>query len=688
MPCTALHGVGAKQAERLARCGIHVVADLLFHLPLRYQDRTQVVPLNRLRLGDTIVVEAEVLNSHVKQGRRRSLIVEIGDGAGLLKLRFFHFTQTQLKQLQPGAKLRCFGEVRGWGKQLELVHPEYQLISEYAAPASSSDELTPVYPSTEGMTQYQWRRLAQQALACLRREAALPELLPADLLPAELQYDLLTAIQTVHQPTVEVNQGALLSGTHPAVQRLAFEELLAQQLSMRRLRQKIQHYSAKPLAADAGMQQQLIAALPFELTQAQQRVVAEISADMQRPHPMLRLVQGDVGSGKTVVAALALLQAIASGSQAAMMAPTELLAEQHYLKLCDWLEPLGIKLAFLAGSMRSKQRNEALQAIASGEAQLVIGTHALFQAGVTFQQLGLVVIDEQHRFGVHQRLALRNKGVDGDQYPHQLVMTATPIPRTLAMTAYAELDVSVIDELPKGRQPIQTLAISNQRRDEIVERIRQHVANGSQVYWVCPLIEESEALQCQAAEQTQVLLQEELQGLRIGLVHGRQKPAQKEKMMQQFKAATVDVLVATTVIEVGVDVPNATLMIIENAERMGLAQLHQLRGRVGRGSKASHCVLLYQKPLSPIARERLGIMRATNDGFKVAQKDLELRGPGEVLGTRQTGLINLRIADLARDQKLLSQVRVAADAILQHYPERVQPLIQRWLGSAEEYGVV
>jgi len=685
-PLTRLKGVGEAFARRLERLGLVTVQDLLFHLPLRYEDRTRVRPLGGLRHGDTAVVEGEVEVADVVFGRRRSLLVRINDGTGFLTLRFFYFTNAQKAALTRGARLRCYGEVRQGPHALEMVHPEYRKVAA-DAPVPVEDRLTPVYPVTEGVTQARLRGLVDQVLPRLEQEGV-AELLPEELLRRYRLPPLAAALAYVHRPPPDAPLEELAAGRHPAQQRLAFEELLAHQVSLRQLRAVVRARRAPVLGGDGALRRRFLASLPFTLTGAQARVNGEIAADLGQPHPMLRLVQGDVGSGKTVVAAAAVLAAVEGGRQAAVMAPTELLAEQHFRNFSAWLEPLGVACAWLSGRLKGKAREAVIAAMADGAARVVVGTHALFQAEVRFADLGLVVVDEQHRFGVHQRLALHEKGKRGRLSPHQLIMTATPIPRTLAQTAYADLDVSVIDELPPGRTPVTTVVVPDTRREEVMERVRAVCREGRQAYWVCTLIEESEALQCQAAEETHRQLVASFPDLRVGLVHGRMKPAEKEAAMAAFQAGGTQLLVATTVIEVGVDVPNATLMIIENAERLGLAQLHQLRGRVGRGAAASHCVLMYHAPLTGTARARLQVLRDSGDGFLIARKDLEIRGPGELLGTRQTGMLNFRIADVLRDRPLLDRVARAAGELLARHPDRAAPLVRRWLGDGTRYGGV
>ncbi|WP_421244480.1 ATP-dependent DNA helicase RecG [Aeromonas sp. 601019] len=681
IPLDSLKGVGSKMLEKLERLGLATVQDLLFHLPLRYEDRTQVWPIGDLPPGLHGAVEGEIQDTQLVMGRRRMMVCRISDGTGTLTLRFFNFTAAQKNSLAAGRLIRCFGEVRPGKYGLEMAHPEYKLLGEEQA-GQTEEALTPVYPTTEGLRQLTLRNLTDQALAQLDLYGV-EELLPAGLYPHQIE--LAAALKLLHRPPPSVALPLLESGQHPAQQRLVLEELLAHNLSVLKVRAQAQTQLARALKPAPALVEQLLDALPFKPTGAQSRVVTEISKDLQQSHPMMRLVQGDVGSGKTLVAALAALQAIGNGCQVGLMAPTELLAEQHAINFAKWLEPLGIGVGWLAGKQKGKAREEALAAIKDGSVKMVVGTHAIFQEQVVFQRLALVIIDEQHRFGVHQRLALREKGEREGVHPHQLIMTATPIPRTLAMTAYADLDTSVIDELPPGRTPITTVALPDSRRGDVIERVKLACTEGKQAYWVCTLIEESEVLECQAAEDTAAELQNLLPGLHIGLVHGRMRPVEKQRVMEEFKAGILQLLVATTVIEVGVDVPNASLMIIENPERLGLAQLHQLRGRVGRGAVASHCVLLYHAPLSKTAQSRLGVLRETNDGFLIAQRDLELRGPGELLGTRQTGLADLKIADLVRDQPLIPQVQKMARFLMDRHPSHVEPLIRRWLGLRDHY---
>ena len=682
---TSLKGVGPALAKRLARLGIENVADLLFWLPTRYEDRTHIVPIGSLRPGMRAAVEGSIELAEVVFRGRRSLLVRLADGTGFLTLRFFHFSAAQQQQLVRGARLRCFGEVRRGKHGPEIVHPEYK---DADAPDFQAVEhvLTPIYPVTEGVQQGRLRNLTAQALAAMG-DGELPDFLPREIVHELGLPGLHEALQYVHRPPPDARLDVLAAGRHPAQRRLAFEELLAQQLSLRQLRAAIRRDPAIAVKANGQLAGALLAGTGFTLTGAQQRVLREVRADLAVPHPMMRLVQGDVGSGKTIVAALAAADTVESGFQVALMAPTELLAEQHAQNFVRWLAPLGLAPLLLTGRMPARARREALAELAAGRQGFAIGTHALFQDDVEFQRLALVIVDEQHRFGVQQRMRLREKGSAG-RFPHQLIMTATPIPRTLAMTAYADLDVSVIDELPPGRTPVTTVAMPDSRRDEIVQRIHGACLAGRQAYWVCPLIQESELLEAQAAEDAAAVLAEALPDVAVGIVHGRMPPAAREKAMAEFKAGRIGLLVATTVIEVGVDVPNASLMVIENAERMGLAQLHQLRGRVGRGREASTCVLLWHPPLSPLAKERLAAVRATNDGFEIARRDLELRGPGELLGTRQAGLMQLKVADLMRDADLLPRVQAAADVMLHAHAANMAPLERRWVGAGTRYGKV
>ena len=684
-PVTALRGVGAALAERLRRLGIAQVQDLLFVLPVDYDDRTECRRIGELYPGMRSLVEGEVQLTEVVFRRRRQLLTRLSDGTGFLTLRFFHFSASQQEGLVRGARLRCFGEVRRGPQGLEMVHPEYRRVTERSEPVE--DTLTPLYPLTEGVTQGRLRMLIAQALRELDA-AGVRDWVPRELLEDLRLPSLREALHYVHRPPKNARLEELSAGRHPAQRRLAFEELLAHQANLRLLKRTTRTDPARSLEDAAGLAARLLASLPFQLTGAQARALAEVETDLRAERPMVRLVQGDVGCGKTVVAALAAARTAGSGLQAALMAPTELLAEQHARNFRAWFEPLGLPVALLSGAQPARARRSALEAVASGEVRMIVGTHALFQEGIEFAHLALVIVDEQHRFGVQQRLRLQEKGRVRGRFPHQLIMTATPIPRTLAMTAYADLDVSVIDELPPGRTPVQTVVVPEQRRDEVVARVAQACRAGRQVYWVCPLIEESEELRAQAAEETMAVLAEALPELRVDLVHGRLASAKKEAAMHAFQAGHIQVLVATTVIEVGVDVPNATLMVIENAERMGLAQLHQLRGRVGRGAAVSSCVLLYRAPLSALARGRLEVMRQTNDGFEIARRDLELRGPGELLGTRQTGLAQMRVADLIRDADLLARVQAAAEVILERYPDNIAALSARWLAGGEQYGRV
>jgi ATP-dependent DNA helicase RecG len=684
-PVTALRGVGAALAERLARLGVSQVQDLLFILPLRYDDRTQVRAISSLQPGERAVVEGEIQLTDVVYRRRRQLLCRIADTSGFLTLRFFHFSGSQQSGLSRGSRLRCYGEIRRGPLGLEIVHPEYRRVAE--TDGGLEETLTPIYPLTEGVAQGRLRSLIGAALQELQ-SADVRDWIPSQTLQALQLPSLKEALNHVHCPPRDADVAELAAGRHPAQRRLAFEELLAHQLSLRALKNESRGESAWRLGDDTGLARQFIDGLPFPLTRAQTRALQEVESDLLLARPMVRLLQGDVGCGKTVVAGAAAARTAGSGRQVALMAPTELLAEQHYHNFRRWFQPLGVDIALICGSQPQRTRRSALETVAAGEIRIVVGTHALFQSGVEFADLALVIVDEQHRFGVQQRLRLQEKGSRDGRLPHQLIMTATPIPRTLAMTAYADLDISVIDELPPGRTPVQTVVVPESKREAVVRRIVEACREGRQAYWVCPLIEESDEIRSQAAEETAAALAEALPGVRVGLIHGRMPSAVKEQAMAAFKEGRIQLLVATTVIEVGVDVPNATLMVIENAERMGLAQLHQLRGRVGRGAAVSTCVLLYRSPLSPLARDRLHAIRETNDGFAIARRDLELRGPGELLGTRQTGLAQLRVADLMRDADLLPQVQATAEALMASHPESIIALAMRWIGSAERYGRV
>lgn len=678
-PLSSLQGVGPKLQSKLGELGLNVVEDVLFHFPLRYEDRTQVTPIAALQEGLDAVVTGEIRMSSVVPGRRRSLVVKVEDATGVLTLRFFHFRHSQVQQLAAGTQISLFGQARRSSTGLDMVHPEYRVG---ASDALLQDQLTPVYPTVNGIGQSVWRKLSEQALRLLEQDP------PADLLGNLIKspYTLAKAIQFLHRPPPGAALATIRQWQHPAQHRLAIEELLAHQLSLKLLRARERALAAPALATQGALQRTLRSRLPFALTAAQDRVIDEILIDLQRGQPMLRLVQGDVGSGKTLVAAIAALTAIEAGYQVALMAPTELLADQHLRNFQAWFEPLGVSLIALTGKSKGKERQAILEAIASGDAALVVGTHALFQEQVQFEQLGLVVVDEQHRFGVHQRLTLTEKS-QPQQIPHQLVLTATPIPRTLSMVAYADLDCSVIDSLPPGRQPVTTTLVDNNRRDTVIARVGAACNEGRQAYWVCTLVEESEVLHASAAEATAEQLAQALPQTRIGLLHGRLHATEKTRVMDAFKDGEIDLLVATTVIEVGVDVPNASLMIIENPERLGLAQLHQLRGRVGRGSTQSFCLLLYQAPLSQNGRDRLQVMRESNDGFVIAEEDLRLRGPGELLGTRQAGLAAFRVAQLPEHEALLEQVQDLAQA-LEGEDTIADALVDRWTRDRQAFGRV
>ncbi len=685
-----LTGVGPRLAEKLQRLGISAISDLLFHLPIRYENHTRITPVSSIKPGQASLIEGVIVASDILQAGRRSLLCRVEDNTGMINLRFFHFNRAQSNSFCKGTRIRCYGEPRPGSSGLEMYHPQYQLQQGGKLPALDTS-LTPVYSTTEGISQYRLRQLITQAFK-LSAGRSLPELLPTGYLPEGSSLSLAQAIQFLHQPPAKTTSSEALSlleqRRHPVQLRLAFEELVAHHLALLQLRRGIQIQRAPKMTATGKLTQPFCRNLAFKLTSAQKRVASEIAADLDSKNAMLRLVQGDVGSGKTAVAAMAAMQAAEAGFQTALMAPTELLAEQHFKSFQAWGEGIGIGVAYLTGKQKTTERRCQAKLISEGKVQIVIGTHALFQQQVVFKRLGLIIIDEQHRFGVHQRLALKLKGQSDQGVPHQLIMTATPIPRTLAMCAYADLDYSVIDELPPGRKPVKTLAVADHRRGQVIDRIREACGAGRQAYWVCTLIEESEALQCQAAETTASSLEQALPDLSIGLVHGRLKTAQKSQIMARFKAGEIDLLVATTVIEVGVDVPNANLMIIDNPERLGLAQLHQLRGRVGRSCAQSYCVLMYGTPLSVQARKRLLILRETNDGFKIAEEDMAIRGPGEVMGTRQTGIMTFKVADLLRDQFMLADVRRCAQQVLSLPFEQQRSLLDRWQGGNQIYSQV
>ena len=684
LPLTRLKGVGPALERKFSQLGISSIEDLLFHLPLRYEDRTRITAIRQARLGEFVQLEGQIGSSSVQFGRRRSLQCVMVDSTGIIHLRFFHFSAAQKNALAEGVRIRCYGEVRRGRSGLEIYHPEYRILKagqEEPVP----DTFTAVYPTTDGLQQGRMRGVISQALSLLDQAGGLKDCLPPEIIRQFKLFGLTESIRLIHRPPLDAPLEWMNADTNPGAKRLAFEELLAHRLCMRRFKTLYAQRRAPALTQGGELVKQFEKTLPFELTASQRQVSAEIEADLMTSTPMLRLLQGDVGSGKTLVAALSALRCLSSGFQVALMAPTEILAEQHCVSFRAWFEPLGIRVGWLSGKTRAAERKQVLQELTSGECQLLIGTHALFQDRVHYKSLGLIIVDEQHRFGVHQRLSLRDKGGKDRLSPHQLVMTATPIPRTLAMSAYADLECSVISELPPGRTPVNTALISNSRRAQVTERILQACNSGQQAYWVCTLIEESEQLQAQAAEATAESLRSKLQNLKVGLIHGRMKTAEKQEIMTGFKQGDIHLLVATTVIEVGVDVPNASLMVIENPERLGLAQLHQLRGRVGRGSTQSHCIMLYQTPLSENSKKRLTVMRESTDGFFIAEQDLELRGPGQVLGTQQTGLMTFRIADIGRDSLMLDDVKRASEELSARYPESVDPLIRRWIGERLEF---
>lgn len=675
-----LQGVGSSSAALLEKLNIFTTDDLLFHLPRDYEDRSTIIPMNQLIVGRSYLLEGIVKGVDFPPGKRKSMAVLLQDDFAKVTLRFYHIYKALTDRAKIDQRLRIFGEVRVGARGLELYHPEIQLITEHTPLPKT--ELTAIYPATDGLTQPKLRQYVKQAL--IQHSDDLPELLPPQFTNG---YVLKQALEYIHQPPVNANMLQLAQGSHPAQQRLIFEELVAHQISLLSRRAYIQQIAAPAFSPSKNFAKQLLATLPFRMTSAQSRVCKEIVADLKQNKPMLRLIQGDVGAGKTLVAGVTACHALEEGWQVALMAPTEILAEQHYLNFKKWFEPLGLNVSWLSGKQKGKARASAEHLIKQGSANLVVGTHALFQENIEFAKLGLVIIDEQHRFGVDQRLALRNKGTHNTT-PHQLVMTATPIPRTLAMSAYGDLDTSVIDELPPGRTPIQTVIIPLERREEVLHRIASNCGEGKQAYWVCTLVEQSETLDAQAAEATYQEMTERFPHLNIGLVHGKMKAQDKQAVMQQFKENQLQLLIATTVIEVGVDVPNASIMVIENAERLGLSQLHQLRGRVGRGATASFCALLYKSPLSQNGQERLRILRESNDGFVIAEKDLEIRGPGELLGTKQTGDMGFRVAKLERDDHLLNQAHHVAQQILKDYPENATALLKRWLPEAPRYAYV
>ncbi len=674
--------VNAQLQEKLSRLGIRNELDLVLHLPIRYEDETHLFPITDAPQGQTVQVEGLITHNEVVMRPRRQLICHVEDSSGVLIMRFLNFYGSQIKTYAVGRRVRLLGEIRSGFFGVEMVHPKCSIVR---VGESLADTMTPVYPTTAGLSQKMLGKVINQVLQDAQKVRYLTETLPESIIRQYRLAGFRDSVLCLHHPPPDTAIEALQARTHPAWQRIKFDELLAQQLSMRLHYRQRRSHSAPVLEQKNQLTQQFLEQLAFKLTDAQIRVCAEIGHDLASAYPMQRLLQGDVGSGKTIVAALAALQAIENGFQAAFMAPTEILAEQHFQKLSNWFHPLGIRVAWLSGSQKKKQKLAVLEDIALGAAQLAIGTHALFQDQVQFHQLGLAIIDEQHRFGVHQRLALRMKGAQSNWVPHQLMMSATPIPRTLSMSYFADLDVSIIDELPPGRAPVVTKLIADNRREEIITRIRHACEQGKQVYWVCPLIEESDTLQLQTAMETHASLSNVFPDLRIGLVHGRLSTQEKTVVMTSFKQGEIQLLVATTVIEVGVDVPNASLMVIEHAERMGLSQLHQLRGRIGRGSAASICILMFQQPLSEIAKKRLKIIFEHTDGFEISRQDLQLRGPGEFLGARQSGVPMLRFADLEQDAGLLIAARATADHMLSEHPDLAQQHIQRWLGDKTEY---
>lgn len=683
-PCVKLPGVGKVLAEKLSKCGLNTIQDLLFHLPFRYQDKTRITPIECLLPNQWSVVTGKICKIKVNRNKNSSLDCCIEDKTGIVTLRFFHFNKHQIKNLSFGKQIKAFGEVREFAGNLQIIHPEYQVVDENA-PFSVDETLTPIYPTTQGLSQNLLRKLIKFILTSYQNELTELEWMDAKTLQSHNFQALHVALNNLHNPPPDIILNELENGQHKGLKRLVFEELLAQKISMQFAKQKRASLRAIPFKPNLELTSALLNSLPFKLTNAQTRVYQEIQQDLARNFPMQRLVQGDVGSGKTIVCALAALQAIANNHQVAIMAPTDILSEQHAITIGNWLKPLNINVLRLSGKMKTKERRESLLSLKEHKCQVIIGTHALFQEDVEFAKLGLIIIDEQHRFGVEQRALLNQKGQKDGLHPHQLLMTATPIPRTLAMTDFSHLDLSAIDEMPPGRVKVTTAVIPQNKEQEIISRLQTLIANGCQAYWVCTLIEESEKLQCINAIKRAAELQEQLPNMKIGLVHGRVKPQDKEQIMLDFKQGKIDLLVATTVIEVGVDVPNASLMIIENAERLGLSQLHQLRGRVGRGQQQSHCLLLYQPPLSLNSKERLQIMRATDNGFEIAEKDLQIRGFGELLGKQQTGYHKFKIARLERDSSLLPKVKIAANSLINKDIITSKIITRRWLGENEHF---
>lgn len=681
-PVSILQGVGQVLQEKLNKLGIYTIMDVIFHLPTKYVDKTRLTPLDTIRVGDLVLVQGNITKVDVIRARRKMLIVTITDGNGFISMRFFHFNEGQKQALKEGVVFRGYGEVRQGAKGYEIIHPEYQL--EPGNNNEVADTLTPIYPLTKGVPQKLLQSISEQALALLEKSAQLQEILPKDICQKYNLLPVTKALQQIHRPLPNVPITALEDTKHPAKYRLIFEELLAYQLLMRKIRKAKQKKQALSVSLNNKLQNKFINSLGFTLTKAQDKAIGQILNDLKKPYPMMRLLQGDVGSGKTVVAAIAAMSLANNGIQVAMMVPTEILAEQHYKKFVAWFSELDISVSLLTGKLGAEQKRTALNNIANGLVSIVIGTHALFQNEVEFNNLGLVIVDEQHRFGVEQRLALLNKS-SVDIEPHQLIMSATPIPRTVAMTLYADLDLTIIDELPAGRKPVQTVVLSSERRLEVIKKIEHILESNSQVYWVCPLIEESEKITCQAAEKTYQYLLEHLPKYQIGLVHGRMKNNEKDAVITDFNDGKINLLVATTVVEVGVDVPNASLMIIENAERLGLSQLHQLRGRVGRGDSAAYCILLYQAPLSNQSKQRLEIIRSTSDGFEIARRDVGMRGIGDMFGTNQTGINNMRIANVIRDHKFIEEISIVADNLLENYPTKAEQIIHRWLPRQEQY---